>query len=119
MCVVCVQRHCSTTLLVVSIHTHACNCCTGINASDINFTAGRYFGSPEVAAKRLPFDAGFEAAGAVAAAGPDVSGMHKCPSSFPDRFRQKPSLAVGAVAAACPDVPDILKSPLPAVMLPC
>ena len=45
----------------------------GINASDINYTAGRYFGSAEVAAKRLPFDAGFESVGAVAAAGPDVS----------------------------------------------
>ena len=48
--------------------------CAGINASDINYTAGRYFGSPEVAAKRLPFDAGFESVGAVAATGPDVSG---------------------------------------------
>ncbi|CAK0737375.1 hypothetical protein CVIRNUC_000902 [Coccomyxa viridis] len=44
----------------------------GINASDINYTAGRYFGSAEVAAKRLPFDAGFESVGAVAAVGPDV-----------------------------------------------
>ncbi len=48
----------------------------GINASDINYTAGRYFGSPEVAAKRLPFDAGFESVGVVAATGPDVSGMY-------------------------------------------
>ncbi|CAL5218387.1 g58 [Coccomyxa viridis] len=47
----------------------------GINASDINYTAGRYFGSPEIAAKRLPFDAGFESVGAVAATGPDVSGL--------------------------------------------
>ena len=46
----------------------------GINASDINYTAGRYFGSPEVAAKRLPFDAGFESVGVVAATGPDISG---------------------------------------------
>jgi hypothetical protein len=81
-------------VLVISIHTHARCCCTGINASDINYTAGRYFGSPEVAAKRLPFDAGFEAVGAVAAAGPDVSGMHECPSSFPDRFRHGPFLAL-------------------------
>ena len=29
-------------------------CIAGINASDINHTAGRYFGSPEMAAKRLP-----------------------------------------------------------------
>lgn len=53
-------------------------CCvhSGINASDINYTAGRYFGSPEIAAKRLPFDAGFESVGAVAATGPDVSGKN-------------------------------------------
>ena len=50
----------------------------GINASDINYTAGRYFGSAEVAAKRLPFDAGFESVGAVAAVGPEVH--RECPS---------------------------------------
>jgi len=37
----------------------------GINASDINFTAGRYD-----ATKRPPFDAGFEGLGEVAAVGP-------------------------------------------------
>ena len=47
---------------------------------DINYTAGRYFGSAEVAAKRLPFDAGFESVGAVAAAGPDV--QCECPSTL-------------------------------------
>jgi NADPH:quinone reductase-like Zn-dependent oxidoreductase len=47
----------------------------GINASDVNFTSGRYFGSPEEAAKKLPFDAGFEAVGVVAGVGPGVTGM--------------------------------------------
>lgn len=45
----------------------------GVNASDVNFSSGRYFGgnSNEVAA-RLPFDAGFEAVGIVAAVGDSV-----------------------------------------------
>lgn len=45
----------------------------GINASDVNFSAGRYFGSKAAAEKRLPFEAGFEAVGVVAAAAPDVA----------------------------------------------
>jgi len=36
--------------------------------------ARRYFGSAAEAEKRLPFDAGFEAVGVVAAVGPDVEG---------------------------------------------
>jgi NADPH:quinone reductase-like Zn-dependent oxidoreductase len=36
----------------------------GVNASDINFTSGKYFG-PDAASK-LPFDVGFEAVGVVA-----------------------------------------------------
>ena len=46
----------------------------GVNASDVNFTAGRYFGTPEQSAKLLPFDAGFEAVGVVAAVTPGVKG---------------------------------------------
>ena len=46
----------------------------GVNASDINFTSGRYFGTPEQSAKLLPFDAGFEAVGVVAAVAPGVKG---------------------------------------------
>ncbi len=46
----------------------------GVNASDLNYTAGRYFGSAAAAEKRLPFDAGFESVGVVAALGPGVSG---------------------------------------------
>ena len=71
-----------TSTCDVTAHCHKLTAATpplllltaGVNASDINYTAGRYFGSPEVAAQRLPFDAGFESVGAVAATGPDVSG---------------------------------------------
>ncbi|GAQ80953.1 ARP protein [Klebsormidium nitens] len=44
----------------------------GINASDINMSAGRYFGSHENALKMLPFAAGFEAVGEVVAVGEGV-----------------------------------------------
>ncbi|KAJ6835416.1 prostaglandin reductase-3 [Iris pallida] len=45
----------------------------GVNASDVNFSSGRYFSndSKEVAT-RLPFDAGFEAVGLIAAVGESV-----------------------------------------------
>ncbi|XP_051136817.1 uncharacterized protein LOC127255355 [Andrographis paniculata] len=45
----------------------------GVNASDVNFSSGRYFsgGSKEIAS-RLPFDAGFEAVGIIAAVGDSV-----------------------------------------------
>ncbi|KAA6421915.1 MAG: zinc-binding alcohol dehydrogenase domain-containing 2-like [Trebouxia sp. A1-2] len=47
----------------------------GVNASDVNFSSGRYHASVEQAQASLPFDAGFEAVGAVAAVGPQVSGL--------------------------------------------
>ena len=46
----------------------------GVNASDVNFTSGRYFGSPEQSKKQLPFYAGFESVGIVAALGSGVRG---------------------------------------------
>jgi hypothetical protein len=46
----------------------------GVNASDVNFSSGRYFGAPATAAARLPFTAGFEAVGIVAAVGAGVTG---------------------------------------------
>lgn len=46
----------------------------GVNASDVNFSAGRYQASIAEAQASLPFDAGFEAVGAVAAVGPQVTG---------------------------------------------
>ncbi len=47
----------------------------GINASDINHSAGRYLGSPKEAAAKLPFDCGFDAVGVVAATGPGAGGL--------------------------------------------
>ncbi|KAJ6806238.1 prostaglandin reductase-3 [Iris pallida] len=45
----------------------------GVNASDVNFSSGRYFSNnSEDAALRLPFDAGFEAVGLIAAVGESV-----------------------------------------------
>ncbi|KAI5073037.1 hypothetical protein GOP47_0011050 [Adiantum capillus-veneris] len=45
----------------------------GVNASDVNYTAGLYFGSKEKAVSKLPFDAGFEAVGIIAAVGKGVT----------------------------------------------
>ncbi|KAK9096901.1 hypothetical protein Sjap_022398 [Stephania japonica] len=46
----------------------------GVNASDVNFSSGRYFGgSNKELTSRLPFDAGFEAVGLVAAVGESVN----------------------------------------------
>ncbi|RWR99197.1 quinone oxidoreductase-like protein, partial [Dinothrombium tinctorium] len=44
------------------------NIYAGVNATDINVTAGRYFNSGE-----LPFDIGFEALGTIEAVGPGVN----------------------------------------------
>jgi NADPH:quinone reductase-like Zn-dependent oxidoreductase len=47
----------------------------GINASDINYTSGRYHSSKAEAERQLPFDAGFETVGVVAAVGEGVTGQ--------------------------------------------
>uniref|UniRef100_A0A0A8YSV9 Enoyl reductase (ER) domain-containing protein n=1 Tax=Arundo donax TaxID=35708 RepID=A0A0A8YSV9_ARUDO len=45
----------------------------GVNASDVNFSSGRYFsGNAKEAAAHLPFDVGFEAVGIVASVGDSV-----------------------------------------------
>ncbi|XP_050209607.1 uncharacterized protein LOC126660257 [Mercurialis annua] len=45
----------------------------GVNASDVNFSSGRYFsGDDKDIQSRLPFDAGFEAVGLIAALGDSV-----------------------------------------------
>ena len=41
----------------------------GINASDVNWTSGRYHGSRRAAEAALPYDAGFESVGVVVAVG--------------------------------------------------
>lgn len=46
-------------------------CYAGVNASDVNATAGRYEQTP----KEHPFDLGFESVGEVVAVGPDVDGL--------------------------------------------
>jgi len=46
---------------------------TGLDASDMNFTSGRYFGSDEEAKRQIPFTAGFESVGAVVCTGPGVA----------------------------------------------
>ncbi|MCO5560901.1 hypothetical protein L7F22_014521 [Adiantum nelumboides] len=45
----------------------------GVNASDVNYSAGLYFGSKEKAVSMLPFDAGFEGVGNIAAVGKGVT----------------------------------------------
>nr|GEW72580.1 ARP protein [Tanacetum cinerariifolium] len=48
----------------------------GVNASDVNFSSGSYFsGSKEEISSRLPFDAGFEGVGLVAAVGDGVKNL--------------------------------------------
>lgn len=48
----------------------------GVNASDVNYSSGRYFsGKTEEISSRLPFDAGFEAVGIIAAVGESVTGL--------------------------------------------
>uniref|UniRef100_A0A7R9V375 Enoyl reductase (ER) domain-containing protein n=1 Tax=Chlamydomonas euryale TaxID=1486919 RepID=A0A7R9V375_9CHLO len=47
----------------------------GINASDINYTSGRYYGSKKAAEAKLPFDAGFESVSVVAAVGAGTAGF--------------------------------------------
>ncbi|KAL3515268.1 hypothetical protein ACH5RR_022170 [Cinchona calisaya] len=48
----------------------------GVNASDVNFSSGRYFsGNSKDLVSRLPFDAGFEAVGIIAAIGDSVKNL--------------------------------------------
>ncbi|GLU09294.1 hypothetical protein SLE2022_261600 [Rubroshorea leprosula] len=48
----------------------------GVNASDVNFSSGRYFGgNNRDLSSLLPFDAGFEAVGIIAAVGDSVRGL--------------------------------------------
>mmetsp|Transcript_28821 Transcript_28821/g.73503 ORF Transcript_28821/g.73503 Transcript_28821/m.73503 type:complete len:670 (-) Transcript_28821:412-2421(-) len=46
----------------------------GVNASDVNYSAGRYHNSQAEARAALPYDAGFEAVGVVADVGQGVAG---------------------------------------------
>uniref|UniRef100_A0A1D1XRB2 Zinc-binding alcohol dehydrogenase domain-containing protein 2 n=1 Tax=Anthurium amnicola TaxID=1678845 RepID=A0A1D1XRB2_9ARAE len=44
----------------------------GVNASDVNFSSGRYFSRKDEVLSRLPFDAGFECVGLIAGVGDSV-----------------------------------------------
>ncbi|KAG2434043.1 hypothetical protein HXX76_007771 [Chlamydomonas incerta] len=46
----------------------------GVNASDVNYSSGRYHASKAEAQSKLPYDAGFESVNVVLAAAPDVKG---------------------------------------------
>lgn len=48
----------------------------GVNASDVNYSSGRYFGNEKEAASRLPFDAGFESVGIIAAMSDSVENLY-------------------------------------------
>ncbi|KAH9314270.1 hypothetical protein KI387_022897, partial [Taxus chinensis] len=52
------------------------NIYAGVNASDVNYTSGRYFGNAREASSRLPFDAGFESVGIIAAIGDSVQNLN-------------------------------------------
>lgn len=61
------------TLPIKSNHVVVKVLYAGVNASDVNFSSGRYFGgSSNDLGGRLPFDAGFEAVGIIAAVGDSV-----------------------------------------------
>ena len=48
---------------------------TGVNASDVNFTSGKYQGSAAAAEAQLPFTAGFESVGVICRAGTASGGQ--------------------------------------------
>ncbi|BBN17225.1 prostaglandin reductase 3 [Marchantia polymorpha subsp. ruderalis] len=58
-------------------HVLVKNLYAGVNASDVNFSSGRYFGGKA----KLPFDAGFEAVGVVASLGEGVDSNILVPGS--------------------------------------
>uniref|UniRef100_A0A0C9S9S3 TSA: Wollemia nobilis Ref_Wollemi_Transcript_6723_2396 transcribed RNA sequence n=1 Tax=Wollemia nobilis TaxID=56998 RepID=A0A0C9S9S3_9CONI len=66
-----------TNLKLPIKHDHVLlkNLYAGVNASDVNYSSGRYFGNEREALSRLPFDAGFESVGLVAAIGDSVQGL--------------------------------------------
>eukprot|EP00198_Chlamydomonas_reinhardtii_P006628 XP_001695964.1 NADPH:quinone oxidoreductase [Chlamydomonas reinhardtii] len=47
----------------------------GVNASDVNYSSGRYHASKAEAQSKLPYDSGFESVNVVLAAAPDVKGF--------------------------------------------
>ncbi|GAB4853961.1 hypothetical protein Ancab_018169 [Ancistrocladus abbreviatus] len=93
----------------------------GVNASDVNFSSGRYFGGEDGdLSSHLPVDAGFEAVGIIAAIGdhvPDLKiGMPAAVMSFGSyaEFMMVPSKYILPVARPDPAVIAMLTSGLTA-----
>ncbi|KAK3420604.1 hypothetical protein EUGRSUZ_G01454 [Eucalyptus grandis] len=93
----------------------------GVNASDVNFSSGRYFqGGKGDVGSRLPFDAGFEAVGIIAAVGDSVKdlkvGMPAALMTFGSyaEFTMVPAKHVLSVARPDPEVVAMLTSGLTA-----
>ncbi|KAJ9705012.1 hypothetical protein PVL29_003183 [Vitis rotundifolia] len=93
----------------------------GVNASDVNFSSGRYFGGNDKDLdSRLPFDAGFEAVGIIAAVGDSVNdlkiGTPAAVMTFGSyaEFMMVPSKHILPVARPDPEVVAMLTSGLTA-----
>ncbi|XP_021731736.1 prostaglandin reductase-3-like [Chenopodium quinoa] len=93
----------------------------GVNASDVNFSSGRYFsGNSRDLAGKLPFDAGFEAVGIIAAVGDSVGalkiGTAAAVMTFGSyaEFMIVPSKFILPVASPDPEVVAMLTSGLTA-----
>lgn len=93
----------------------------GVNASDVNFSSGRYFsGSNKDTASLLPFDAGFEAVGIIAAIGDSVKHLRVgTPAALMTygsyaEFTAVPSKHILPVARPDPEVVAMLTSGLTA-----
>uniref|UniRef100_A0A803LNU0 Enoyl reductase (ER) domain-containing protein n=1 Tax=Chenopodium quinoa TaxID=63459 RepID=A0A803LNU0_CHEQI len=93
----------------------------GVNASDVNFSSGRYFsGNSQDLAGNLPFDAGFEAVGIIAAVGDSVGalkiGTAAAVMTFGSyaEFMIVPSKFILPVASPDPEVVAMLTSGLTA-----
>uniref|UniRef100_A0A5B7BUR3 Putative zinc-binding alcohol dehydrogenase domain-containing protein 2 n=1 Tax=Davidia involucrata TaxID=16924 RepID=A0A5B7BUR3_DAVIN len=93
----------------------------GVNASDVNFSSGRYFsGNNKDLGSRLPFDAGFEAVGIIAAVGDSVDNLKiGTPAALMTfgsyaEFMMVPSKHILPVARPDPEVVAMLTSGLTA-----
>ncbi|KAM7479198.1 hypothetical protein LguiA_027411 [Lonicera macranthoides] len=93
----------------------------GVNASDVNFSSGRYFsGSGKDIGSLLPFDAGFEAVGIIAAVGDSVRNLQVgTPAAIMTfgsyaEFTMVPSKHILPVARPDPEVVAMLTSGLTA-----
>ncbi|PSS29350.1 Zinc-binding alcohol dehydrogenase domain-containing protein [Actinidia chinensis var. chinensis] len=93
----------------------------GVNASDVNFSSGRYFsGNNKDLGSRLPFDAGFEAVGIIAAVGDSVKNLKVgSPAALMTfgsyaEFTMVPSKHILPVARPDPEVVAMLTSGLTA-----